>query len=86
MSPLEVSNARLAAQVVHDLGGEVAFARFDEAMHTQKYFLPMNWTAGWGLSGPARKANTDKLCAFTACQLGWLRQTETGYARTDKDL
>ena len=68
-----------AMMIVELYGGKITFDEFDKAMFNVRYFVPLNWTAGWGLPPSLRKANTDKLCIFTACELGFVKQTKTGY-------
>ena len=70
--------AKIAFDVVERAGGSITFEEYDSAMAMETYFTPINWIAGWGLSRADKKANDDKQCAFAACRLGLLRQTNTG--------
>lgn len=78
LSEHERQLGRLAAEVVRDAGGSVTFDQYDGLMAKQRYFAPLNWIDGWGDSVVHRK-NNDKLCAFAACQMGLLMQTDGGY-------
>lgn len=80
MTDNEIDIATIAARAVERAGGYVTFDQYDELMVTEKYLIPTHWIAGWDLPRHYRKANTDKLAAFAAVELGLMRQTETGYS------
>jgi hypothetical protein len=71
--------AKLALVVVEKYGGKITFDEYDKAMFEVQYFAPFEWINGWGLGRELKKANDDKMCAFVACDLGYIRQTQTGY-------
>ena len=79
MSGQERNNALKAVEVIRRAGGRITFNEYDKAMAGIQYFIPLSWCIGWGLTPLARKANTDKLCVFKACQLGLIKQTAGGY-------
>lgn len=68
-----------AVYVVHAAGGRITFEQYDADMKGKKYWTPFYWIAGWGGPIGIRKANNDKMCAFAACRVGRLVQTDTGY-------
>lgn len=72
--------AELALDIVQANGGQITFDEYNKAMTDVKYFPPINWNVGWGLSPKCRKANNDKLCAFHAVKAGMLIQTDSGYS------
>jgi hypothetical protein len=82
---LEDTAVDVAVGVVRDAGGAISFDDYDSAMAQYGYFVPINWIAGWGLPPAQRKANTDKLAAFKACERGLLMQTSSGYALAQRD-
>lgn len=79
MGVLEKDNGMIAAEVLRENGGKCTFAEFDILMKDKKYFAPINWICGWGLSMESKKSNYDKMCALVACRLGLIKQTSEGY-------
>jgi hypothetical protein len=79
MSLLSQDCAQIAYKKVKEAGGYITFDEFDKAMENEKYFIPFNWIAGWGLPPKEKKANNDKMCAFEAVGMGLIEQTENGY-------
>lgn len=82
MNDNEIAIAQIAAQAVERAGGSVTFDQYDALMVKETYLIPIHWIAGWDLPRRYRRANTDKLAAFKAVELGLLKQTETGYERS----
>lgn len=76
---LVFENAMIARRVVATFGGRITFADYDKAMFVERYFIPLEWVAGWG-DATLHKTNSDKMCAFAAVQIGLLTSLENGYA------
>lgn len=74
----------LAANAVFAHGGSMSFDEYDQYMKNIVYFIPINWCAGWG-DRQLWKANADKFCAFAACSMGLLLQTEQSYVTLMRD-
>lgn len=84
MKSAEKKNALKAVSVINKAGGKITFRQYDKTMFNEKYFIPLSWgVIGHGLPRPLFKKNMDKLCVFTACQLGLAEQTTTGYVVTE---
>ena len=79
LTEIEKSCGHLAADTIAEAGGSVSFDAYDRLMRTKEYFRPFHWAAGWGLARSQQKGNADKMCAFTACKMGLIVQTDGGY-------
>jgi hypothetical protein len=75
----EIELGQLATSTIAKAGGHVTFDEYDRLMYPVVYFPPINWAIGWGLPGPLRKANHDKMCVFMAVKHGLVKATPNGY-------
>ncbi len=76
LTELEKENGTKAFEVIKKAGGQVTFDEFDKLMSEVRYWYPIHW--GWA-GAHMGKPNGDKLCVFSACAMGLVKQTKTGY-------